>query len=185
MVNANQMKAGMIIKMDNVFYQIVSYQHVKPGKGPAYMRTKLKNMDNQAVIERTFRSEEKLELAFFEEKKLIFLYSDDQMCFFMDADSYEQIHLEKDHLKESFDLMKDGQEITATLCEGKILGVELPNFITLKVVSAEGGAKGDTVKNVNQNVRLETGGQIPVPLFIKEGDMIKIDTRTRKYISRV
>lgn len=184
MINANQMKAGTVIKVENELFLVVSYQHVKPGKGPAYMRTKLKHLTDESVVERTFRSEEKLELVFLEHKKLVFLYSDEHLCFFMDADSYEQVSMEKEKVKDCIELMKDGQEITATLCEEQVISVELPSFISLKVVSTEGGVRGDTVRAVNKNAILETGAQVAVPLFIEAGDIIKVDTRTSKYIGR-
>lgn len=185
MINANQMKAGMVIKVDNELWLIVGYQHVKPGKGPAYMRTKLKHLTDESVIERTFRSEEKLELVFLDQKKLVFLYSDEHLCFFMDAESYEQISVEKEKIKDCVNFLKDGQEVSATLYEGKIIiGAELPTSVTLKVISTEGGVKGDTVRAVNKNAVLETGFEVAVPLFVEAGDLIKVDTRTGKYISR-
>lgn len=184
MINANQMKAGMVIKVENELYLVVSYQHVKPGKGPAYMRTKLKHLTDETVIERTFRSEEKLELVFLEQKKLVFLYADEHLCFFMDADSYEQVSVEKEKIRDCISFLKDGQEVAATLFDGKIINAELPTSVALKVISAEGGVKGDTVRAVNKNAVLETGAQVSVPLFIESGDTIKIDTRTGKYISR-
>lgn len=184
MINANQMKAGMVIKVENELCLVVSYQHVKPGKGPAYMRTKLKHLADESVIERTFRSEEKLELVFLEQKKLVFLYADEHLCFFMDADSYEQVSVEKEKIKDCINFLKDGQEVAATLFDGKIISAELPTSVALKVVSTEGGVKGDTVRAVNKNAVLETGAQVSVPLFIESGNIIKIDTRTGKYISR-
>lgn len=184
MINAKQMKAGMVIKVDSEFYQVVSYQHVKPGKGPAYMRTKLKHITDLLTVERTFRSEEKLELAFLEQKKLVFLYNADGAYIFMDSDTYEQVSTGKDMLAEAIGFLKDGQEVTAAVCEGKIINIELPNFITLQITSTEAGLKGDTVKAGNKNACLETGAQISVPLFIKEGDLVKIDTRTKKYLGR-
>ncbi len=184
MINARQIKAGRVIDLDGKFYEVVSYQYVKPGKGPAYMRMKLKSIKDKTIIEKTFRSEEKLKLGFIEQKKLIFLYNDDRTYFFMDGDSYEQISVAKDRVTNLKGLVKEGQLLCARVCEAKIIGIELPNFISLKVVSVEGGTKGDTVKAANKNVQLETGMTLSAPLFIREGDLIKIDTRSRKYVGR-
>lgn len=185
MINARQIKSGRVINLGEKFYEVISSSHVKPGKGPAYMRMKLKSMKDQAIIEKTFRSEEKLKLGFIEQKKLIFLYNDDKTYFFMDGNSYEQISVTIDRVVNLKGLVKEGQLVCARTCEAKIIGIELPNFISLKVVSTEGGTKGDTVKAANKNVQLETGMTLSVPLFIREGDLIKIDTRSRKYIGRV
>jgi elongation factor P len=185
MINANQIKSGMVIKVDREFYQVLSYQHVKPGKGPAYMRTKLKRLNDQITKEKTFRSEEKLEPVFLTQKKLIFLYHNDDTYFFMDADSYEQISTTRDKVKNLKDLMKEGQEVSVLMCEGQIVSVNLPNLVSLKVISTEAGIKGNTVKATYKNACLETGAQISVPLFIQEGDVIKVDTRTKGYIGRV
>ena len=184
MINARQIKSGMVINVGEKLYEIISYQHVKPGKGPAYMRTKLKGMTDQSITEKTFRSEEKLKVSFVEQKKLIFLYNSDKACFFMDADSYEQISVQKDKVANLEGLTKEGQLLSARVCEGRIIGIELPNFISLKVVSTEAGLKGDTAKAASKNARLETGMSLSVPLFIQKGDLIKIDTRSRRYIGR-
>ncbi len=184
MINARQVKSGRVINLGGKFYEVISYQHVKPGKGPAYMRMKLKSMKDQTIIEKTFRSEEKLKLGFIEQKKLVFLYNDDKTYFFMDAESYEQISVAIDKVTSLKGLIKEGQLVSVRACETKIISIELPNFISLKVVSTEGGTKGDTVKAANKNVQLETGMTLSVPLFIRVGDLIKIDTRSRKYIGR-
>lgn len=185
MISPTQFKTGMVIKYDNKLYTIVSYQHVKPGKGPAYYRTKLKGLDHDAVIENTFRSDEKIETAFIDEKKLTYLYNDGDMYHFMDQESYEQLPLSKEICKDIIDFMTDGTEVTASVANNKIISVSLPNFVDLNVAKAEPGAKGDTAKSTaSKNITLETGAEIMVPNFINQGDKIRIDTRTKAYAGK-
>jgi len=185
MISPTQFKAGIVIKYNNRLYTILSYQHVKPGKGPAYYRTKLKGLDNDAVIENTFRSDEKIETAFIDEKKLTYLYSDGDMYHFMDQESYEQVPLSKDMCQNIADFMPEETEITASIANNKIISVSLPNFVNLNVAKAEPGARGDTAKSTaSKNVTVETGANIMVPNFINEGDKIRIDTRTSEYAGK-
>ena len=185
MISPTQFKAGMVIKYDNKLYTIVSYQHVKPGKGPAYYRTKLKGLENDAVIENTFRSDEKVEMAFIDEKKMTYLYNDSDMYHFMDQESYEQVPINAKKCEDMADFISEGTEVTASVVNNNIISVSLPNFVELKVAKAEPGAKGDTAKSTAlKNVTLETGANIMVPNFINEGDKIRIDTRTKEYAGK-
>jgi len=184
MISTNQFKNGIAITIGGNLYTIVSFQHVKPGKGGAFVRTKLKNMVSGAVIDKTFRAGEKVQDAFLEEKKLQYLYRSGNDFHFMDTANYEQMTLDKSHVGEGADFLKDGLEVTARLHKHRIIEVTLPTFIRLKVVTAEPGIRGDTAKQSMKPAKLETGKTISVPLFIKESDMIKIDTRTGKYVER-
>lgn len=185
MISPTQFKAGMVIKYDNKLYTIIRYQHVKPGKGPAYYRTKLKGLDNDVVIENTFRSDEKIETAFIDEKKLTYLYNDSDMYHFMDQESYEQIPIANNMCQSIANFIIEGAEITASVANNKIISVSLPNFVELNVTKAEPGARGDTAKSTAlKNVTLETGVNMMVPNFIIEGDKIRIDTRTKQYAGK-
>jgi elongation factor P len=182
MISPGQFKSGMVIKLGGKLYTIVSYQHVKPGKGPAYYRTKLKGLDNESVIENTFRSDEKIETVFIDEKKLTYLYNDGHIYHFMDQETYEQVPIEANMCQDIADFLMESAEVNASLANNKIMSVNLPNFVDLKVIKAEPGAKGDTAKSTAlKKVTLESGAQIMVPMFINEGDKIRIDTRTKEY----
>ena len=184
MVSINQLKTGLTVLIDSTVYQIVDLQHVKPGKGAAFVRTKLKNIKIGTVIERTFRGEEKIQDAFVEEKKLQYLYHKDAIYHFMDQESFEELIINQETLQENIMLLKDNIEVTALIYDGEILTIILPNFINLRVEYTEPGAKGDTVKAGSKLARLETGAEIQVPLFIDSGNVIKIDTRSKQYVER-
>ncbi|MBN2097121.1 MAG: elongation factor P [Candidatus Omnitrophica bacterium] len=185
MISTNQFKNGMTIVLDAQVYAIVSFQHFKPGKGGAFVRTKLKNVNSGNLISRTFRSGEKLEQAFVEEKKIQFLYQQSDSYHFMDQDSFEQIELSKDRLNGKEKFLKENMLLSMSMCDGTIIDINLPNFVELKVIRTEPGARADTVKASNKPATLETGAKLEVPLFINSGDMIKIDTRTESYVGRV
>jgi len=184
MISTNQFKNGIAVIIDGNICTIASFQHVKPGKGGAFVRTKLKNIITGAVVDKTFRAGEKLQDAFLEDKKIQYLYRSGNEFHFMDAATYEQMTLDKDHIGEGADFLKEGLEITAKLYKHRLIGVTLPTFIILKVVSTEPGIRGDTAKQAMKPAKLETGKTISVPLFIKENDTIKIDTRTGGYVER-
>lgn len=185
MISPTQFKAGMVIKFNNQLYSILSYQHVKPGKGPAYYRTKLKNINDSTIVEQTFRSEEKIDTAYLDEKKMTFLYEEQGILHFMDSQTYEQIAINKKQCSDIIGLLSDGTEVTAVIADGKIIDITLPNFITMRVAYAEPGARGDTVKSSStKTAELETGARVQVPLFINKGDIIKIDTRKREYVGK-
>jgi len=185
MISTNQFKNGMTIELDGALYTIVSFQHVKPGKGGAFVRTKLKNVKTGAVVEKTFRAGEKVEQARLEGKKMQFLYSDQDMYHFMDLVTYEQIALTKEQLGDVVLYLKENVEVVVTMHEGNPLGVEPPIFVELKVKETEPGVKGDTVSGASKPATLESGAIVRVPLFVNVGDVIKVDTRTGEYITRV
>jgi elongation factor P len=165
-------------------YEIVDYQHVKPGKGQAFVRTRLKNIETGSVLEHNFRSGDKMEEAPIEERRMQFLYKQDQDCHFMDLDNYEQVMVPADRIKRAVDWLKEGLEVTILFWEHRVVSIQLPFFVSLKVVKSEPGMRGDTVTGGSKSVHLETGASINVPLFINEGDTITIDTRTGAYIGR-
>jgi len=185
MISTNQFKNGMTIMLNAEIYSIVSFQHVKPGKGGAFVRTKLKNLRSGNLIDKTFRAGEKVEQAFLEEKKMQFLYRQSNVYYFMDRKTFEQVELSKTRLAEKTKFLKENMVISILVCDGTIMGINLPNFVELKVKHAGVGRRGDTVKAASKTALLETGAQISVPLFVNNGDMIKVDTRTGKYMSRV
>lgn len=185
MISTNQFKSGMAIVVDKEIYQIVEYQHVKPGKGGAFVRTKLKNLRTYKTLDKTFRPDEKFDEAFIEEKKIQYLYNSQDTYHFMDQETYEEVSFEKDKIGDILGLLKENMVVTAVYCKNEILEINLPMFIELKIVSTEPGFKGDTAKNSFKPATLETGASIQVPLFVNEKDVIKIDTRTISYVERV
>jgi len=185
MISTNQFKNGMTIELDGTLYTIVNFQHVKPGKGGAFVRTKLKNVKTGAVIEKTFRAGEKVEQARLEGKKMQFLYNDQDMYYFMDLVTYEQIALTKEQLGDVILYLKENMEVVVTMHDGNPIGVELPIFAELKVKETEPGVKGNTVSGASKPATLESGAIVRVPLFVNIDDVIKVDTRTGEYITRV
>lgn len=185
MISTNQFKTGLTLLIEGEVYSIVEYEHVKPGKGSAFVRTKLRNLRNQAIIERTFRAGEKFEEAFIEEKKLYFLYRAGDLFYFMDEETYEQKVVDKEDLKDVVNFIKENTPVTVTYYQDKIISVTPPTFVELKVEYTEPGIKGDTAKASYKPATLETGYVIQVPLFIESGDIIKVDTRTGEYVERV
>jgi elongation factor P len=175
----------LTINIDGNAYSVLELQHVKPGKGAAFVRTKLKNLKTGMLIEKTFRSEDKIEEAFIQEKKLQFLYSASDMCYFLDQENFEEVIIPKENISKQVKFIKDNLELSAYFYENELLNINLPTFITLKVVHTESGLKGDTAKSAMKSAQLETGLVIQVPLFINVGDVIKVDTRTSNYVERV
>lgn len=186
MATTADFRNGLCIEYNNGIYAIVEFQHVKPGKGPAFVRTKLKSLSNGRVIDNTFTAGHKITTARIERKKFQYLYKDDLGYHFMDAETYEQISIEED-LVSNADLMKDGQEVEMIIHaeEDTVMGCELPPFVNLRVTYTEPGIKGDTATNASKPATLETGAEIQVPLFVDQDVLIKIDTRTRSYSERV
>ncbi len=184
MINTSDFKNGITIIYDNSLYKILYFQHVKPGKGGAFVRTKLKDLNSGAIIEKTFRSGEKMEQAILETKKMQYLYRD-QHYNFMDTDTYEQVQLSEEQLKSEKDYLLENMEISVVYHDGKPISVELPIFIEAKVAQTEPGVKGDTVGTSYKPAKIETGATVQVPLFINNGDTIRIDTRNGEYITRV
>ncbi|EFL50517.1 translation elongation factor P [Solidesulfovibrio fructosivorans JJ]] len=184
MLSTTDFRRGLKIEMDGVPYEIVDFLHVKPGKGGAFIRTKLKNMINGRVVENTFRSGEKMVKPDLESKDMQYLYHDGEEFVFMDMESYEQLHVGNDHLGEKGGYLKDGMELKMLLYKGQPLDIDLPASVILEVTDTEPGVKGDTVSGANKPAVLETGISVNVPLFINTGDKIKVDTRTGAYIGR-
>ena len=186
MANTSDFRNGLCLEYNNGLYTIVEFQHVKPGKGPAFVRTKLKNLSTGKVIDNTFNAGVKVKTARIERRAHQFLYKDDMGYHFMDSNTYEQLPLQKE-LIDNADLMKDGQEVEIIYhAETETaLGVDLPAFVTLQITYTEPGIKGDTATNSTKAATLETGASIQVPLFIDQDEIIKVDTRTRSYSERV
>jgi elongation factor P len=174
----------MTIRYEGDMYRIVEYQHVKPGKGGAFMRTKLRNMTTGSLIEKTFRPEEKFDQLRTEERPMQYLYEDGDQMVFMDAQSYEQLSLPKTVLEGRFDLMTLNMEVNVVYIDGDPFDVELPTFVDLKITETAAGVRGNTVSGGSKAATLETGAVIQVPLFVEPGETIRIDTRTREYVTR-
>ena len=185
MYDTSDIRKGLKVLMDGNPFTIVEFQFVKPGKGAAFTRTKFKNLLNGSVVERNIRSGEKLEPANVEEKSMQFLYKEAEDLVFMDEQSFEQVSVRADMVGESADLMKDNLQCQVLFFNDRPVDVSLPTFIQLDVTASEPGVRGDTSGNVQKPATLETGAEIGVPLFIRVGDMIKIDTRTRSYVERI
>ena len=185
MVVAGDFKNGITFDMDGDVLQVVEFQHVKPGKGAAFVRTKLKNIITGAVTERTFNPTDKFPKAYVERKEMQYLYADGDLHYFMDTETFEQIPLNRDILGDSFKFVKENENVKILSYKGSVFGVECPNFVELEIIATEPGIRGDTATGVTKNATLETGAVIRVPLFVNEGDTIKIDTRTGEYLSRV
>ena len=184
MISTSNFKRGLTIELNGGIYSIVDFQHVKPGKGGAFVRTKLKNVKTGLVVDKTFRAGEKMEQAIIDRKTMQYLYNDGDNYCFMNKENYEQISISKEQISELVELLKEGNDVEVVFCKGNIIGAELPNFMSLKVTKTMPGVKGNTVSGALKPATLETGAIIQVPLFIKEGDVIKIDTREKKYIER-
>ncbi len=184
-VSTNQFKNGMAIELDSQLFFIVDFQHVKPGKGGAFVRTKLKNVRTGAVLDRPFRAGEKFEQAHLEHKKMQFLYKDDTGCHFMDNSTYDQLTLTPEQLGDVMKYVKDNTDVDVLTHDDIPLGVEAPFFVELEVTETDPGLKGDTATGGTKPAILETGAVVQVPLFVNIGDNLKIDTRTDTYITRV
>ncbi len=183
-ISINQFKTGLTILIDNDIYSVVDFQHVKPGKGAAFVRTRLKNLKTDALIERTFRGDEKIEEAFLEQKKMQYLYKSADTYNFMDNQTYEQLSLSQEHLGQKAKFLKDNLEVIKYFHNAELISIDLPTFINLEVKHTEPGIRGDTAKSGTKPAELETGVIIAVPLFIEVGDVIKVDTRTGTYVER-
>jgi elongation factor P len=184
-VSTNNLKNGMAISYDNKTWVIVEFQHVKPGKGGAFVRTKLKEIKSGRVVDITFRGGEKLEDVRLETKNLQYLYNDSATYHFMDTDTYEQSELTADFVGEASKWLKENDVATVLIAGGEMIGVEPPMFVELEVTEVDPGFKGDTVQGGTKPAKLETGAVVPVPMFINTGDKIRVDTRDGKYVTRV
>ena len=184
MINASDFRNGITFEMDNGIWTIVSFLHVKPGKGAAFVRTKIKNIVTGAVLERTFNPTEKFQKAIIETKEMTYLYNDGELYYFMDPETYEQMPLNYSQVEEAIQFVKENTNVQIRFFKGSAFSVEAPNFVELEVTQTEPGFKGDTATNNFKPATLETGYELQVPLFINIGDKIKIDTRSGEYLSR-
>ncbi len=185
MISTNDFHTGVTIEIDGDIYTVVDFQHVKPGKGSAFVRSKLKNIRTGSVTEKTFRAGEKIPRAHLERKKMQFLYSTGSEYFFMDTETYEQLGLDGDQLGNAVKYLIENMEIEVIQFKGEIVGVEVPMFVELTVAETDPGFKGDTASGGSKPAKLETGLMVNVPFFINEGDKVRIDTRTGGYMERV
>lgn len=184
MIQAGDIRNGVTVEMDNGIYTVIEFQHVKPGKGAAFVRTKIKNLESGSVIEKTFRPSEKLKKAHIDRSDMQYLYSDGELFHFMNEVSFEQIALNADDLGDSLKFVKENDVVKMLSHNGRVFGIEPPINVELEIVHTEPGVKGDTATGASKPAEVETGATVFVPLFVNTGDRIKIDTRTGEYLSR-
>ncbi|GKX31916.1 elongation factor P [Vallitalea longa] len=185
MVSAGEFRNGLTIQYENQIYTVVEFQHVKPGKGAAFVRTKLKNLKTGSVIEKTFRPTEKMPKAHIERKDMQYLYTDGDLFHFMDIETYDQIAINSDQIGDTLKFVKENDMVKILSHENEVFGIEPPLFAELEIIHTEPGVKGDTATGATKPAEVETGASVNVPLFVNIGDKIKIDTRTGEYLSRV
>jgi len=185
MISAGDFRKGVTFEMNGEPFIILDFQHVKPGKGAAFVRTKYKNLKTGATREEAFNPSDRFPKAHIETKEMQYLYNDGELYYFMDNETYEQIPLTMDEVEDAIKFLKENDNATIKFYHGKAFQVEPPNFVELKVVESEPGVKGDTASNVTKAATLETGAVIQVPLFVNEGDSVRVDTRNGEYMSRV
>lgn len=185
MISANELRKGVTFVYDGDVYQVVDFQHVKPGKGAAFVRTKIKSVMNGGSKEVTFNPNEKFENAIISTKEMQYLYNDGALYYFMDPETFEQIGIEEENVRDAIIYVKENDTVLIKFYDGKPFSIEAPNFVELKVEKTEPGIKGDTATNVTKPATVETGAVINVPIFVNEGDVIKVDTRSGEYLSRV
>ena len=184
MIKAGDIRKGTTIEIEGSVFNVVDFLHVKPGKGSAFVRTKMKNVMTGQVLERTFNPTDSLTRASIETKEMTYLYTDGDFYYFMDIDTYEQIPMNQDVVEDAIPYVKENTNCTVRFFKGSAFSVEAPNFVTLMVTETEPGVKGDTATNVTKKATVETGATVAVPLFINEGELIRIDTRTGEYMER-
>ncbi|MTW85125.1 elongation factor P [Virgibacillus dakarensis] len=184
MISVNDFKTGLTIQVDNDIWQVLEFQHVKPGKGAAFVRSKLRNLRNGNIQEKTFRGGEKVNKAHIENRKMQYLYASGDTHAFMDTNTYEQIEIQTSQIEHELKFMKENMEVSVITYEGEILGVDLPNNVELTVTETEPGIKGDTASGGSKPATLETGLSVQVPFFINTGDVLVINTADGKYVSR-
>ncbi|CFX48956.1 Translation elongation factor P/YeiP [Syntrophomonas zehnderi OL-4] len=184
MISVNDFKTGITIEFEDVVYQVLDFQHVKPGKGAAFVRAKLKNVKTGGTVEKTFRGGEKVARAHLDKREMQYLYNDGEGYVFMDNENYEQLTLNKDDIGDGVKWLMENMNISVLMHNSTIMGIELPNFVELTVTETEPGVKGDTATGATKNAKLESGATVQVPLFINEGDRLRIDTRTGQYMER-
>lgn len=184
MISTNDFRTGLTIEIDGDVFQVVDFQHVKPGKGAAFVRTKIRNVRTGAVVERTFNAGEKIPRARVEKKEFQYLYNDGSVYNFMDMETYDQVGLSAEELGDAVKYLKENMTISILTFQGKSIGVDMPNYVELEVVETSPGIKGDTASGGSKPATLETGYVVQVPFFINIGDVLQIDTRTGQYIKR-
>lgn len=184
MITAGDFRNGVTFEEDGQVLQVVEFQHVKPGKGAAFVRTKTKNVITGAVVEKSYNPTAKFPTAFIERKEMEYSYNDGDLYYFMDTETYDMVPINASDLSDNFKFVKENMACKILSYKGKVFGVEPPTFVTLEVTKTDPGFKGDTATNATKPATLETGAEIKVPLFIDEGEMINIDTRTGEYMSR-
>ena len=185
MISAGDFKNGVTVEIDGNIYQILEFQHVKPGKGAAFVRTKLKNIISGGVVEKTFRPTEKFPKAHIDRKDMQYLYRDGDLFNFMDVETYDQIALNEDVVGDSLKFVKENEVVKICSHNGNVFSVEPPLFVELAITETEPGFKGDTAQAATKPATVETGAIVMVPLFVEQGDVLKIDTRSGEYLSRV
>ena len=184
MISVNDFKTGLTIEVDGGIWRVMDFQHVKPGKGAAFVRSKLRNLRTGAIQEKTFRGGEKVARAMIENNKMQYLYADGAMHVFMDNNSYEQVEVPAEQLEDELNYLKENMNVSIMSYNGETLGVELPKSVELEVVETEPGIKGDTATGATKSAKLETGLEIQVPLFVNQGDVLVISTTDGSYVSR-
>ena len=185
MISAGDFRNGVTFDMDGNVFQIIEFQHVKPGKGAAFVRTKIKNVITGAVVEKTFSPTEKFPTAYIERKDMQYLYQDGDLYYFMDNETYENLPISKNILSDNFKFVNENTDVKILSYKGTVFGVEPPYFIELVVTKTDPGFAGNTATNATKPAVLETGAEIKVPLFVNEGETIRVDTRTGEYMERV
>lgn len=184
MISAGDFRNGVTFEMDGQVVSIIEFQHVKPGKGAAFVRTKIRNVITGAVVEKTFNPNDKYPTAFIDRKDMEYLYNDGDLYYFMDPETYENVPINKSILPDSFKFVKENMVCKILSFKGSVFGVEPPNFVELQITKTDPGFAGNTATNATKPAEVETGAEIKVPLFIEEGEMIQIDTRTGEYLGR-
>lgn len=185
MISAGDFKNGVTVEIEGNIFQILEFQHVKPGKGAAFVRTKLRNIITGAVVEKTFRPSEKFPKAHIERKEMQYLYADGDLYNFMDTETYDQIALNEETIGDALKFVKENENVTVCSHNGNVFAVEPPLFVELDIIETEPGFKGDTAQGATKPATVETGAVVYVPLFVEQGDKLKIDTRSGEYLSRV
>ncbi len=184
MISSNDFKTGVTIEYNGQIWQVIEFQHVNPGKGAAFVRTKLRNLRTRSVVDKTFRSGEKMQKAHIDKQEMVYSYSMSDIYVFMNNETYEQVEIQVDSLGDAVNFLIEGMNVTITMYQNEIIGVQIPEKVTLEVIEADPGVKGNTAANATKNAKLETGFLIQVPLFVEPGNKIVINTSTGKYDTR-
>ena len=184
MISAGDFRNGITFEMEGIVYQIIEFQHVKPGKGAAFVRAKTRNLKTGSLVERTFNPADKFEVARMERKNMQYLYADGDLYYFMDVETYDQIPFNSSQLGDSMKFMKENEIVQILSYKSEVFGVDPPNFVVLEIIQTEPGYAGNTATGATKPATVETGAQIKVPLFVNTGDLVRVDTRTGEYMER-